>query len=150
MISDAVKKQINERLSKTLKDKVEVKVYVKPGGSKLVLPKQYDCPTCPHAIELAEDLKTCVPEALGIEIVNVMETPWVPDSDGDVPLFAIQKPGEQARIFYKGLPVGYEFEPFLANIEKVSNGDSGLSAESVQSLSKLDKDIEIMVFVTPT
>ncbi|MBR9689984.1 MAG: glutaredoxin [Candidatus Altiarchaeota archaeon] len=49
-----------------------------------------------------------------------------------------------------GIPSGHEFRPFLDTLIMVSNGKTELSNELKAELKKIDKSVEIKVFVTPT
>lgn len=53
-------------------------------------------------------------------------------------------------IRYTGAPAGHEAGGFIETLTMVSRGESGLSAGSVEKLDKLDQDVAIKVFVTPT
>jgi alkyl hydroperoxide reductase subunit AhpF len=58
--------------------------------------------------------------------------------------------GKDYGIRFYGLPGGYEFGSLLEAILMVSQGDSGLSAESRQKLAALTQPLHLQVFVTPT
>jgi len=49
-----------------------------------------------------------------------------------------------------GIPAGHEFTSLIRNIIMVSSRDSGLSSETRTYLSKLQKPIQMQVFITPT
>lgn len=51
--------------------------------------------------------------------------------------------------FY-GIPSGYEFNTLIEDIVAVSRGEHGLSAETVDKLSRLTDPVHLQVFVTPT
>lgn len=51
---------------------------------------------------------------------------------------------------YYGIPGGTEFPAFLESIVDISRNEVLLSDESVKALEKLDKDVSVRVFVTPT
>jgi len=52
-------------------------------------------------------------------------------------------------VFY-GIPPGYECTSPITSLLLVSSSDSGLSAESRETMASLKKDIDVQVFVTPT
>jgi glutaredoxin-like protein len=58
--------------------------------------------------------------------------------------------GKDHGIRFYGVPAGYEFSALLDAILSVSQGDSGLGAESKEKLSKLTAPVHLEVFVTPT
>ena len=49
-----------------------------------------------------------------------------------------------------GIPAGHEFTTLINDIVMVSKGDSGLSPEIREKLSKLKEPVNLQVFVTPT
>lgn len=51
--------------------------------------------------------------------------------------------------FY-GIPSGYEFNTLIEDIVAVSRGEHGLSAETVDMLSRLTDPVHLQVFITPT
>lgn len=51
---------------------------------------------------------------------------------------------------YFGIPGGTEFPAFLESIVDISRDEVLLSAESGDALEKLEKDVSVRVFVTPT
>ncbi len=53
-------------------------------------------------------------------------------------------------IRYYGIPSGYEFASLLESIELVSRDRSPLSGDILEKVQKIDKDVHIQVFVTPT
>jgi thioredoxin len=57
---------------------------------------------------------------------------------------------EGYKIIYNGAPLGQEASGFIDTICTVSSGKSGLSADSVALLAKVEKPVLLQVFVTPT
>ncbi|MBI5305365.1 MAG: hypothetical protein HY868_24760 [Chloroflexi bacterium] len=53
-------------------------------------------------------------------------------------------------IRYYGVPSGYEFASLVGDIMDVSNGDSGLNAQSRAALAQLKEPVHLQVFTTPT
>jgi len=53
-------------------------------------------------------------------------------------------------IRFFGIPSGYEFSSLIEAIKLVSTGESSLSPEGKSFLDKLEKDLHLQVFVTPT
>jgi alkyl hydroperoxide reductase subunit AhpF len=58
--------------------------------------------------------------------------------------------GEDVGIRYDGLPWGYELSSLLGAVLEAGRRTSSLSAESLERLAGLDRDLAIDVFVTPT
>ncbi len=53
-------------------------------------------------------------------------------------------------IKFYGIPSGYEFASLLEDIKMLGSGKSGLSPELEGEIKKIDSDIHLQVFVTPT
>jgi alkyl hydroperoxide reductase subunit AhpF len=51
---------------------------------------------------------------------------------------------------YFGIPSGYEFSALIEDILNVSRGETDLSSEVRNELSKVSQDAHIQVFVPPT
>lgn len=53
-------------------------------------------------------------------------------------------------IRYYGIPSGFEFLTLVEEILDVSKGAPSLAPETVAKLVKIQRDVHIQVFVTPT
>ena len=62
----------------------------------------------------------------------------------------LNEEGEDTGIRFYGIPSGYEFSTFIEDVIMISSGKHQLSDKAVEEISKIDKPIEIKVFVTPT
>ena len=149
ILSPALADQLRERFAASLDQKVELKLYIRPGSGRLILPNGMGCPTCDDARKLAEEVAETAPEHLEVAIVDITEAE-VPTFVEDVPTFTVGRPGEDPRIRFQGVTAGLEFATLVDAIERVSTGDTALSAETKEALEALDRDAEVMVFTTPT
>ncbi len=59
------------------------------------------------------------------------------------------KAGKKMVYFY-GLMSGYEFGTFIEDIVDLSKGDTVIDENTINKLEKIDKEMRIQVFVTPT
>ncbi len=66
------------------------------------------------------------------------------------PAVTITQDGRDMGVRFFGLPAGHEFGAFLEDIVDVSNATTDLMPESKEELSRIEKDVRILVFVTPT
>ena len=142
IVSEQLAAQLKERFAETLAAPLELRLHVRPGSSRLILPSGVGCQTCEPFREIAEALVDASADKLSLTILD--------DYEGEVPLLEVTSPGQEARIRFQGLPAGLEFAALLETIEHLSGGDSGLSPDSLASLEGLKEDLELMVFVTPT
>jgi alkyl hydroperoxide reductase subunit AhpF len=147
LLNDQVKQQVRERFSERLSGPVQLKLYLRPGSGRLILPSGLGCPTCEEARELAQDLQEAAPELISLEVIDVT----VQESEiTELPTLTLAFPGEEPRIRWQGLPAGYEFATVVDAIERVSSGEHGLSEATVGRLAELTEPLEVMVFATPT
>ncbi|WP_297520813.1 thioredoxin family protein [Thermococcus sp.] len=68
----------------------------------------------------------------------------------NAPAITITQNGKDMGVRFFGLPAGHEFGAFLEDIVDVSNATTDLMPESKEELAKIDRDVRILVFVTPT
>jgi alkyl hydroperoxide reductase subunit AhpF len=66
------------------------------------------------------------------------------------PAVAILPDGEDAGLRYYGLPWGYELASLVGAVLEAGKRESSLSAESLERLAALERDVALDVFVTPT
>ena len=66
------------------------------------------------------------------------------------PAVLVLPEGEDVGIRYYGLPWGYELSSLLGAVLEAGRRTSSLSAESLERLAGLDRELAIDVFVTPT
>ena len=66
------------------------------------------------------------------------------------PAVAVLPEGEDARLRYYGLPWGYELGSLIGAVLEAGKLESSLKPESLEALGRLDRDLAIDVFVTPT
>jgi alkyl hydroperoxide reductase subunit AhpF len=147
ILSDQVRQQLRDRFAETLKEPVQLVLYTRPGTGRLILPSGFGCATCDDARDIAEELAAAAPDLVKLEVVDVS----VRESQvEDVPTLTLGRPGEEARISWRGLPAGFEFATVVDAIERASSGDLGLSPETTEALERVADPVEVMVFATPT
>jgi alkyl hydroperoxide reductase subunit AhpF len=66
------------------------------------------------------------------------------------PAVAVLPEGRDAGVCYYGLPWGYELASLIGAVLEAGKLESSLTAESLERLGALDRDLTIDVFVTPT
>jgi glutaredoxin-like protein len=130
ILDEKTKTQVKELL-RDIKDSVTLEYYKKEG----------ECEFCPEIEELMNELsqlnkKIIVKEAKD----NVKIKP------------AIEIKGKNlGRIFFMGLPAGYEFGPFLhAIIHSSTMAVDFLNQDTKEKLSKINKPVNIRIFATPS
>lgn len=66
-----------------------------------------------------------------------------------IPAFIIQGQAK-GKVRFFGIPSGHDFSVLIDGIIGVSKGESRLSENTRKALAKIDQDLHIQVFVTPT
>jgi glutaredoxin-like protein len=149
ILDESTRRKLQERLGRSLSGTVDLRLHRRPGTGRLILPDGLDCATCDTAEELVRALQEVAPERIELSVIDAAARPE--DGVEAVPTLTVSTPSEPARIAFQGLPSGYEFATLLDAVERVSAGAGGdLAPESLELLAGLDRDIEVMVFVTPT
>lgn len=149
VLSDGVREQLRERFS-GLRDPVQIRLYVKPGSGRLILPTGMGCQTCEDTRQLLQELVEQAPDHLVLEVVDVTREPLADEGVLDVPLLTLGRSGERQPVRFLGLPSGFEFGMVVEAVEKLSTEAHGLAPESVEALAAIADPVEIMVFATPT
>jgi|SRR5919201_1921503 glutaredoxin-like protein len=147
IVGPQVENQLRSRFAGSLDADVVITLYVRSqASSRLVLVSGASASgTSNETRELAEAL---VAAADGKVRLDVVEVPLGATGE-ELPRMTIARVGETPRIEFRGLPSGYEFATLVDAVERVSSGHQ-LSPESAESLAALEREIEVMVFVTPT
>jgi hypothetical protein len=148
ILNDQVKQQLRDRFTETLKGPVQLTLYTRPGTGRLILPSGMGCATCDDARAIAEELSAAAPDLVKLDVVDVSAHESAVATE--VPTLALARPGEEARISWRGLPAGFEFATVVDAIERASSGDFGLAPETNDALGRLTDPVEVMVFATPT
>lgn len=144
IVTEDLRTELRDRFTSSLTGDVELRLTVRPGssaGALIVIPGVAECESCAPLREVAEALADVSPHIR----LTVSER-----RDGDAPVLEIARPGETARVSFKGFPGGYEFGTLVDAIERVSRNDLALNENTLAALESLESDVELMVFVTPT
>jgi len=135
----------------------EIQNQVKKEFEKLVNPlklvvftQKLECQHCEDNRRLVEEVAS-LSDKLKVEVYNFAIDKEAAEEYGidKIPAIAIIGAKDYG-VRYYGLPSGYEFSSLIGDIVDVSRGESGLSKESKDALSGLNKAVHIQVFATPT
>jgi len=141
ILRDEDKKAVQERLSPMT------------GEVKLVMfTQEMECQYCRETHDLLNEISE-LSDKISVEFYDFVKDKDKADAYNidKVPATLVLDPGESRKnIRYYGVPSGYEFASLLDDILMVSSGDSGLSDDTKAALAKLEKEIHMQVFVTPT
>src|SRR5258708_37245206 len=146
ILTDQVKRQLQDRFKEQLSGPVQLTLYTRPGSGRLILPSGLGCATCDDARQLVDELREAAPDLLHVRVIAVTAE----ETDvREVPTLTVGFPGEEPRIRWQGLPAGYEFATVVDAVERVSSGAHGLADASVEVLAQLTDPVDVMVFATP-
>jgi glutaredoxin-like protein len=115
-----------------------------------VFTQAFECQYCKETRELVEEV-AALSDKMSVEVYDFEKDKALADSLGidKIPGVAVVGAKDYGiRMF--GIPSGYEFGSLIESIKLVSEGESGLSAETKKMVAKVTKPVKIQVFITPT
>lgn len=120
----------------------------------MVFTQERECQYCQETRQIAEELAG-LSAKISLEVYDLVENKDLAEKYNidKIPATVVLSDGEEVKdynIRFFGIPSGYEFATLIQDITMVSQGDSGLSKELKGKLAKLDKELHLQVFVTPT
>jgi len=143
LISDADKKVIKEEFFSKLTEPVKLMVFT---GKE-------HCQYCDQLKQLVQELAE-LSDKLSYEFIDFDSEEGRKKAEeyriDRAPADSITRNGKDMGVRFFGLPAGHEFGAFLEDIVDVSNAQTDLMPESKEVLAKIDRDVRILVFVTPT
>jgi len=125
-------------------------VYFTQRESPLYIPGQ-ECETCKDTRTLLEEV-AALSDKITLEVHDFVAESQLAQEYGidRIPALVMTADGVKGTIRYFGMPSGYEFSVLLGSLLDASQGKSELSEASIETLSSMDKNLHIQVFVTPT
>lgn len=143
LISDADKKVIKEEFFSKMTNPVKLIVFV---GKE-------HCQYCDQLKQLVQELSELT-DKLSYEVVDFDTEEGKKLAEqyriDRAPATTITQDGKDMGVRFFGLPAGHEFGAFLEDIVDVSNGTTDLAPDTKEAIHGVDKDVRILVFVTPT
>ena len=141
------KARLKRDFRKHLKGEVGLRLYTQR-PSPIAIPGR-DCRYCPQTQQLLEELAE-LSQKLKLETVDFYAEPERAKEEGISRIPAIvlgPESGGRARFF--GLPLGYELPVFIESIKAVSRGSTRLSVNTRKQLRRVNRPVQLQVFVTP-
>jgi glutaredoxin-like protein len=138
-IPEEDRKYLEEQFSK-LDREVTLRLFVRKEG----------CATCEVEEELLTELAG-ISDHLHLEVHDLDAEPELGSRYrvDKAPALVVEGERDYGIRFY-GIPAGYEFASLIEDILDVGTGEVDLPEEVRQGLEKIDRDVHIQVFVTPT
>jgi len=149
LISESDQKTIRDHFDENLTGDVEIVMFTER-KSPIIIPGKQPCETCEQTQELLEDV-AALSDKLSVTVLDISSAKEEAESSGidRVPAFIV-KGATRGRMRFFGIPAGYEFSGFLADLVDASKGETGLSDQTREFLSTLAENVNIKVFTTPT
>jgi glutaredoxin-like protein len=134
-----------------LKEKVKDALVELSGPVKMVLFTSPDgCKYCEDTKEIAR-LVASTNEKIALEEYDLNKDERKAEEYNVDKVPAIILHGQEMRMIrFFGLPAGYEFSTLISDIKDVSKGKPDISKEIIEQIEKIDQEVHIQVFVTPT
>lgn len=101
-------------------------------------------------IDFAAETERVVRELAELSTAVSVRVEEQPDGFERYPAVSVQPEGRDMGVRYYGLPWGYELSSLIGAVLEAGRAESSLSAETLERLAVLDRDLAIDVFVTPT
>lgn len=148
IISEKDQQAIREHFDANLTGQVDIVMFTER-ESPIIIPGREPCETCSDTQALLEEVAS-LSDNLNL---TVHELDGARDQAADlgvdrVPAFVV-KGAARGNVRFFGIPSGFEFSAFIADLVDVSRGTTDLSEETREFLSELNEDLNIKVFTTP-
>src|SRR5262245_13426825 len=136
MISDKDRETISNHFNEHLTGDVEITLFTER-ESLIIVPGNEPCETCAQTQELLEEV-AALSEKLKLTVHDIAEAKEEANALGidRVPSF-VCKGASRGQVRFFGIPAGYEFSAFIADLVDVSNGTTDLTDETREYLSTL-------------
>jgi glutaredoxin-like protein len=148
LISPEDRRTLETLFAQELRDDVTI-IYFTQHESVMTVRGQ-ECATCKDTRELLEEV-TAISEKLHLQVKDFVRDEQEAQRLGitHIPAFILQGHARGTVRFF-GIPAGYEFSTLIEDLLDVSKGTTTLNEKTREALSKVDQDLHIQVFVTPT
>lgn len=140
---------IKALFTEELKNPVKLSIFVEPAATLSVpgRPPTFN----KECKQLMEELAS-FSDKITLEVIDPGQQADIAEKFGvdKTPAVVIDSVANNHNVRFYGLPGGREFPNLLQGIVMASQGKSGLAANTKLALAKIDKDIQVQVFTTPT
>ncbi|MGB9636581.1 MAG: protein disulfide oxidoreductase, partial [Thermoplasmata archaeon] len=115
----------------------------------LVFTSEENCDYCKETLEIVNELKD-LGNKISLETYDLTKNRDVAEKYGvdKAPAIVLEAGEKRAKFF--GIPAGYEFTALVEDIVEISYEKPELHEKTRALLKNVDRDVHIMVFVTPT
>ena len=148
LILEEDQKKLRELFAAQLADDVQITLFTQ-AESESGMPVQ-ECQYCKETRITMEDF-SALSGKIKLQVYDfVADADKVKEYQVDkIPAIIVDRDGND-NIRYFGIPNGYEFATLVGTVVNVSKGETDLKPDTKKALKKIDRDLHIQVFVTPT
>ncbi|MBS3811760.1 MAG: thioredoxin family protein [Halanaerobiales bacterium] len=139
-----IKEEEQEKIKELFESKMEDDVYIQFFSS------EDDCQYCNDTEEILDELEDLSDK------INIQKNEL---GNGNTEKYGIDRvpailftnhSGNDSGVHFYGIPSGHEFNTLIEGIVSMSNGKTQLTDEIIEELKKIEDDILLQVFITPT
>ena len=140
LLGDKDRRFLQDHLARTMKDPVQLVFFT----------QEIACQFCRETGQILKEVAE-LSDKIELQVYNFVTDKEVADqySIDKIPATIVLGEKDVGIRFY-GIPSGYEFNTLIEDIVAVSQGESGLSENSLRQIARIEQPVHLQVFVTPT
>ena len=149
IISDRDQEFLRKHFEENLTSNVDIVMFTER-SSPIIIPGKETCETCEQTEELLKEVAD-LSDNINLEMLDISTAAEEAAAHAidRVPAFVL-KGAARGQVRFFGIPAGYEFSGFIADLVDTAAGTTDLSAETRSFLASLTEEVNIKVFTTPT
>jgi alkyl hydroperoxide reductase subunit AhpF len=149
IISDQDQEFLRKHFEENLSADVEILMFTER-QSPIIIPGKQTCETCEQTEALLKEV-AALSDKIKLRVLDISAASEEAAEHGidRVPAI-VAKGAARGRVRFFGIPAGYEFSGFIADLVDTAAGTTDLSDETRAFLASLTEDVNIKVFTTPT
>ena len=149
IISDRDQEFLRKHFEENITSSVEIVMFTQR-SSPLIIPGKQPCETCEQTEELLKEVAE-LSDNIDLTVLDIASAATEAAAHGidRVPAFVL-KGAARGSVRFFGIPAGYEFSGFIADLVDTASGTTDLSDDTRSFLASLTEAVNIKVFTTPT
>ena len=149
IISDQDQEFLRKHFEENITSSVEIIMFTQR-SSPIIIPGKEPCETCEQTEELLKEVAE-LSDNIDLTVHDIASPATQAAAHGidRVPAFVL-KGAARGSVRFFGIPAGYEFSGFIADLVDTAAGTTDLSEETRSFLASLTEAVNIKVFTTPT
>jgi len=149
IIPDRDQEFLRKHFEESLTSDVDIVMFTER-ASPIIIPGKQTCETCEQTEALLKEVAD-LSDNINLKVLDISTSAEEAAAHGidRVPAFVL-KGAARGQVRFFGIPAGYEFSGFIADIVDTAAGTTDLSDETRSFLASLTQEVNIKVFTTPT